>query len=283
MVGTLRTRTARAIFAALVIGLMTGPIVSAARADIALEQYEFQGQPGTETSVAASLVASNITGLAFSESAGLTPSVGVNSIAVTGFNNPGVYFAFGLNVQAGYSATVDQLVLTSRSSATGPGFLNVLASVDGGAFKTVGSFTQTGTAYNDEFLSISPVTANKSLIFEIVAANQVSAGGGTIGSGGTFRIGDYNPAAGPLTPFTINGTVTPLSTPSVPEPSSAILTGLGALGSAAFLGLAASPAGLPEYGLPRGKHLGRSTAFATTRRPDRPGVRSQTDEIALRV
>jgi len=121
--------------------------------------------------------------------------------------------------------TVDQLILTSRSSGTGPGFINVEASANGGAFVTVATITQTSTNFNDEFLSITPISATQSLTFLIVAANQTSANGGTIGSAGTFRVGDYNPAGTP-TPFTINGTITPIA---VPEPSMLALGGLSAV------------------------------------------------------
>jgi len=62
--------------------------------------------------------------------------------------------------------------------------------------------------------------------FRIVTANQRSAGGGTIGSSGTFRVGNYNPSGTP-TPFTINGTLMAAPVTAVPEPSAALLVGFG--------------------------------------------------------
>jgi hypothetical protein len=222
-----------AIFLVSVLALAS----STARADFSLVQYEFQGQSGSETSLAPSLAATGITGTNFTESPVLTPSAGVNSMNSSGWNLSGANYSVGFTIQAGDVATVDQIILTSRSSATGPGFITVLASADGGAFTAVGSITQTSTNFNDEFLSITPVTARQSLTFEFVVANQTAANGNPIGSAGTFRIGDYNPSGTP-TPFTIMGTISPATNPpSVPEPASIAMTALGGLCVAAFAAL----------------------------------------------
>jgi hypothetical protein len=221
------TRFVNLIGAAL-LAAWAGSVAPAARADTILEQYEFQGLSGSETSLAPSFVASGLTGNNVTESAVLTPSAGNNSMNSSGWNLAGANYSLGFAIQPGSAVTVDQLILTSRSSATGPGFIDVEASVDGGAFHTVATITQTSTNFNDEFLAITPVTATKSLTFEFVAANQTSAAGGTIGSAGTFRIGDFNPAGTP-TAFTLNGTVVPLAA-AVPEPPAGVLTALGLAG-----------------------------------------------------
>jgi hypothetical protein len=219
------TRLANGLRAALLAVSVLGLAGTSARADVILEQYEFQGQPGTQTTQAPSFVTTGLSGVNFAEGSGMTPSGGLNSINASGWTNAGAFYSFGFTIGAGNVVTVDQLILTSRASATGPGFLNVQASVNGGAFTTVGSFTQTSTNFNDEILSITSVTATQSLMFRIVAANQTSAGGGTVGSAGTFRIGDFNPAGTP-TPFTVNGTITSML---VPEPSSLALAAVGLL------------------------------------------------------
>ena len=189
-------RLANTVFAALVAAMVLGLVGSTARADVILEQYEFQGQPGNQTTQAPSFVATGLAGSQFLESANLTPSAGANSMNSSGWTNAGANYSFGFTINPGQSVTVDQIILTSRSSATGPGFISLQASVDGGAFTTVASITQSGILFNDEFLSITPVTAKSSLTFRFIATNQTSAGGGTVGSAGTFRIGDYQPNRG---------------------------------------------------------------------------------------
>jgi hypothetical protein len=211
---------------------------SSARADFILENYEFQGQPGTETFVPAINVLTGLSGLNFTEGPGLVAtSATANSINAAGWNNVGAYYQFGLNVMSGGSVTVDSIDLGSRSSGTGPGSLLVQASADGGAFTTVATITQTSTNFNDALLPFTTsVTATQSLIFRIVVANQTDANGtAAIGSAGTFRVVDDNPNGSLVTPppFAVNGTYT--ASPSVvPEPASIAMTALGGLCVAAF-------------------------------------------------
>jgi hypothetical protein len=222
----IRLRTALVVVAVLGLGS------SSARSDTSLLQYEFQGQAGPETSLAPSMVATGISGLNFTESSVLTPSTGANSMNSSGWNLANADYSFGFTIGAGQTVTVDQIILTSRSSGTGPGFINLEASVDGAAPITVASITQTSTNFNDETLAITPVTATSSLTFFFVAANQTSANGGTTGSAGTFRIGDFNPPGTSPTPFTVDGTI---SSTAVPEPSTLTLATIGL----AVVGLAA--------------------------------------------
>ena len=214
--------------AVLLASALFGFIGASARADIILEQYEFQGQTGSETSLAPSLTTSGLTGMAFGEGAGLTPLATVNSINSTGWTNANAYYTFGFTVAAGQVASVDQIILGTKSSGTGPGVLNVQVSVDGGALQSVGTITEPGTNYNDQMLSITPLNALHSLQFYITASGTTSASGGTTGSGGTFRVVDYAPSGSTTnTPFTLNGTLAPAAPAAVPEPAAWILTPLG--------------------------------------------------------
>jgi hypothetical protein len=215
------TRLRIALFVVAVLGF-TG---SSARSDSILQQYEFQGQTGSERTLAPSFVAAGLTGVDFTASTALTASAGVNSMNSSGWNLANVNYSFGFTIQPGEAVTVDQLVLASRSSGTGPGSISLEASVDGAAPIVVASITQNDTNFNDETLKITPVTATSSLTFFFVTANQTSANGNTIGSAGTFRIGDFNPPGTTPTPFTIDGTITPVS--AVPEPSALMLATIG--------------------------------------------------------
>jgi PEP-CTERM motif len=224
----------RTLFLLAAVLMLAG---SSARADIALLTYEFQTLSGSETSVPVNSVISGLSATSFTESSVLKTSAGANSINSSGWNLAGANYSFGLTANGAGTLTVDSILMTSKSSATGPGFISLQASVDGGTFTTVGSIIQTNTLFNDELLVLNaPVTASHSIMFQFVVANQTSAGSGTgtpgpIGSAGTFRVGDNNPA-GTATPFTVNGTFIPSA--AVPEPASIAMAGLGGLCVAAF-------------------------------------------------
>lgn len=207
------------------------PVIMNAADAAPLETYEFVGQPGNETMVSPLTIAKGLSGLSFTESVALSPSAAADSISATGFNNAGAYYQFGFGVQSGFSAVANQLTLSTRSSGTGPGFLNLLASVDGGSFSTIGTFAQNGTAFNSETLNFMPLMAISSLMFRITPASQVSASGGVTAGTGTFRVADFNATATP-TPFTVSGTVNSIE--AVPETASwmMMIAGMGAVGFA---------------------------------------------------
>ena len=198
-------------------------------------QYNFTGQPGTEASVTATGAATGVTGLAFMRGTGLATSGAANSISSTGWSTSADdYYSFGFNVAAGRTATVSDLMFGSQASGTGPGLINVLASVDGGAFTTVGSYSLAAATNLSQTLTFtSALTALSKIEFRLVAANSTNANGtGTIASTGTFRVTNFDPT-GDNTPFAIDGTVAAASSP-VPEPASwaMMIVGAGLVGGA---------------------------------------------------
>lgn len=199
---------------------------SVATADF-LVGYEMAGQPGDQAFTAPTLTALGTTGANLTRGAGLTPSAGNNSMNSSGWVGPSAddFYSFGFDVDAGSIATVTTMRFATRSSNTGPGFVDVLYSLDGGAETLITTITQTGTAFSNNLLNLlTPLEVHGSLRIILRSANNTSANGGTVGAAGTLRIGDYSPdGGGSFQPISIEGRVVP-----VPEPSSLALCGLGA-------------------------------------------------------
>lgn len=197
-----------------------------------LIQYDFTGQAGNQASTGASRVAANLSGLAFTRGAGLTATGAANSINSSGFSTAADdFYNFGFTVTGGVTATVNQLIFGSQASNTGPGFINVLAAIDGGAFTQVGSFAlEGGTNLSQALTLTAPVTGRERIDFRFVAASNTSANGGTIGSGGTLRVTNFQPTAA-NTAFTIDGALNQVA--AVPEPSAwaMMILGVGLVGA----------------------------------------------------
>jgi hypothetical protein len=104
-------------------------------------QYELANQPGNQASSPATFTAPGVTALDLTRGSGLTPNAGANSLNSAGWNDLSAndFVQLGFNV-TGAPWHVDQFLLATRSSATGPGFVNVQLSADGGAF-TITSIT----------------------------------------------------------------------------------------------------------------------------------------------
>jgi len=228
---TTRAKAALAGSAALALFAIAGSASAAT-----LVQYDFTGNVGNEAVEPASFTADNIDAVDFSRGSGLNPTTNGGAFSANNFgvyaSNPDDYFTFGLSTAAGYTATVEQLVFSARSSNTGPRDLAVLASVDGADFQQIATFTQTNANVASRVLDFTPLTGVSSLVFRIVTTSNVAANGGTLANTGTFRVQNYTGA--PASPFSINGDVSLAATPAVPEPATwaMMITGFGLVGGA---------------------------------------------------
>ena len=210
---------------AAALTVMAGIAASTASAGSIVE-YELFGVDGASTSVAPTFTLAGSIGDSLIRGAGLTGASSSNSFNSAGWDDLSAddYIQFGFQVAAGYTANVDQLIFATRSSGTGPGFVDVSYSIDGANFVTLTTLAQQGTNYLNSVLDLNQVIQS-SLVIRFTAANDTTANGGTIGSAGTFRLSDYSPDGGQTyQPITITGDLT-LS--AVPEPSSVVLCGLG--------------------------------------------------------
>ena len=209
----MRTFAAAAVFAA---------VSGTASADVITSWVNF-GQPGDQSASPVGTQAANVTGIAMTRGAGLSGNGGGNSLNSAGWDDLAAndYVSFGFTVDAGYAVDLDTLWFGSRSSNTGPGNLAVYWSGDGFA-SPVYSFSQSGTDFNNSIADVSALTGlTGSNEFRIYAVNGVSANGGSISSGGTFRVGDHYDGSN-FTEFRFEGSV-------VPAPASAALMGLSGL------------------------------------------------------
>lgn len=200
-----------------------------------LVQYDFSGNAGNETSETAYFAAPNLSGLSFVRGSGLSATSGANAFSSASWTNyavsPNDYLSFGFNIASGFTASVNQLVFSSRSSNTGPGDLAVLASIDGGAFGQIASFEQNGDTVGNQVLNFSQLTGVSNVTFRIVATSISAANGGTLAGGGTFRVQNFGGAT--ASPFSVNGTVS-TATGAVPEPATwaMMILGMGMIGAA---------------------------------------------------
>jgi hypothetical protein len=115
-------------------------------------------------------------------------------------NNPGDYYQFTVGT-LGYqniSVSFDQI-----SSGTGPGRFYLAYSTDGVTFTQFGSIYNvitvtwstttpvTTNSYSFDLSSVAAITNQPVVYFRLVDANNTSANGGTVGTGGTDRVDNF--------------------------------------------------------------------------------------------
>jgi uncharacterized protein (TIGR03382 family) len=204
---------------ALVAGLAT-----AASAEVITSWANF-GQPGDQPFSPVSVQADNITGLNLTRGPGLTGNAGGNSLNSAGWSSDASqdYLSFGFTVADGYTVDLDTLWFGTRSSGTGPGFLGIFVSTDGFS-SSVYEFANVGTAFTNAIADMSALTGLTGTVeFRISALNDISAGGGSIGSAGTFRVGDHFDGS-VFSEMRFEGSVN-----VIPAPGAMALLGLGGL------------------------------------------------------
>lgn len=208
-----------AIAAVAAVGVMT----SAASGQVISDWVLFQ-EPGDQAFTAASSSALNVSGLDLTRGPGLNPSPGNNSISSNGWDglDPGDYFTFGFEVDAGWSVDLDELWIGTRSSNTGPGELGLFYSGDN--FSTnLFTFNQSGTDFNNSIIDLSSLTGLTGEVeFRILATSDIRANGDPgISPSGTFRITEHFDD-GNFTNVQFTGTV-------VPTPGAIALLGVAGL------------------------------------------------------
>ncbi|TVS03679.1 MAG: hypothetical protein EA423_08245 [Phycisphaerales bacterium] len=196
-------------------------LAGAANATVITSYTLFQ-EPGNQVSTPATTSAANVSGLDMARSANLNPTAAGNSISASGWTpDSNSYFSFGFSVDAGFVVNLDELIIATRSSNTGPGDLGLFYSGDN--FSTnLFTFTQTGTAFLNSTIDLSALTnLDGTVEFRISPISNRAANDGTLSSGGTFRISEFFDGTD-FFPVQFTGVV-------IPAPASAALLGLAGL------------------------------------------------------
>lgn len=191
-----------------------------------IAQWETQGQSTSTTGVDTIAGTSSLPGITadlMTRNGGLAANGGANSFNSKGWNNAGAYVEFGFNVANGYETTITDLWIGGKSSSTGPGSIGVFTSRDNFT-NAIYTINEDGTNFTNDIINLSGLGTFAGNISIRLKSTGVAANGGTIGSGGTFRVTDYFQGG---TPYAVqfNGTVTP-----TPIPAAAWLLGSGLLG-----------------------------------------------------
>ncbi len=201
---------------------------SSAHADI-ITGYNLAGAPGDQAFNPASIQAANVTGQNLTRGPGLVGVVTANSMNASGWN-VNEYFSFGFTVDSGYFVELENLQIGTRSSGTGPGSMGLFSSLDnfGTAITTISQ--SPGANFVNSSIDLSSLGQLTGTIqFRLAMLNTTSASGGTVGTGGTFRVTNYFVAAVDQGSLRFNGSVS-----AVPEPTAVGLMALTGIAGMAF-------------------------------------------------
>jgi hypothetical protein len=207
---------------------------------VTIASWDTFGQPGDQVFTAGA-GSPNVTADNMVRGSGLGANTGANSMNSSDWDeapsaNPADdldYIQFGFDVDAGYCVVLDQLIIGTRSSNTGPGTVGIFTSLDGFA-APVSTLIQPGDGFLNSIIDLSGLgqVAGAFDVRLIEIGNTQADGVGVTGSTGTFRVVDYLDANGAFSDTQITGR---LITKDVPDAGSTGLLGLLALGGLAAL------------------------------------------------
>lgn len=185
-----------------------------------LAQWDFRDKPGNQVFTSGT-GSSQVTALNFSRGSGLIAGTALNSISSSSWSitDPNDYYSFGIEVGEGFEVELQELILATRSSNTGPGSLALRYSVDGFT-DNIATWTNTGIAFSNEKINLSSLgKLSGSIEFRIVLNEDVKADGtaGSIQSGGTLRVANFAEGGSVFSPVRFIGTLSAIPVQE-PEP-----------------------------------------------------------------
>jgi len=211
--------------------------------------YRLFMEPGDQAVQPATTAAANVTGLDMVRGGGLGPNVGGDSFNSNGWAtnaagaptivDAGGYVEIGFEVDPGMSVRLDQLIIGTRSSGSGPAQIGVFTSLDSFANPVFTIGQTAGWPNSGAFGFVNSAIDISSLgsVSGTFAARFMNVGGadtadvtraGAMDFASTWRITDFLDARG-FSETRITGTV-------VPEPACAYAVFASVLGLASFIG-----------------------------------------------
>jgi hypothetical protein len=205
--------------------ILTGLAMLFATASYAttIASWDMLGEPGDQP-FTSGVGSPNVNANDMVRGSGLIPNAGDNSLNSRGWASisPDDYVEFGFSVGSGFFVTLDELIIATRSSNTGPGTLGIFTSFDGFA-SPIATLIQPGDDFLDSVIDLSalgPVMGNFSVrLLEI--GNTQADGVGTTADGGTFRVVDFLDSSGAFVDTQFTGTL------QVPDPPTLYLLAFG--------------------------------------------------------
>lgn len=174
-----------------------------------LATWDFTGEPGNQASTSGS-GSDNVTAISFTRGSGITPTTAGNSISGSAWSvsDANDYFSFGLEISEGFEAELAQLIIATRSSATGPGRLALRYSADDFA-SDLATWSNVGTAFSNETIDLSELGVLSGTVeFRVYANEDINANGAPgIAAGGTLRVANFAEGGGIFSPVRFLGTV----------------------------------------------------------------------------
>ncbi len=174
---------------------------------VTLAQWDFAGQPGNQEFTAGT-GSINVEAKNFGRGAGIIPTAATNSISGSSWStDENDYFTFGISIAPGFEVELQNLVIATRSSNTGPGDLSLRYSIDNFGSDLV-QWTNTGTNFSNETLDLSnigPISGD--IEFKVIVRGNRSAANGEIQTAGTLRVGNFFVSSGNFLPVQFNGIV----------------------------------------------------------------------------
>jgi hypothetical protein len=163
-----------------------------------IASWDMLGEPGDQP-FTSGVGSPNVTANDMARGTGLIPNAGNNSLNSRGWGSmsPDDYVEFGFSVSSGFFVSLDDLIIATRSSNTGPGTLGIFTSLDGFSIP-VATLIQPGDGFLDSVIDLSalgPVMGTFSVRLLEIGNTQADAVG-TTSDGGTFRVVDFLGPAG---------------------------------------------------------------------------------------